>query len=89
MSCKNLLLVRSKILSLFVNTLTADGKYSRHNWKISSNKFKRNYLKNEKLNLDFSLRSWNLHQILSILKKKDESHSLSISEIIDSERGGY
>ena len=32
---------------------------------------------------------WNLHEMGNIFLKKGESSSLSISEIIDSKRGGY
>ena len=38
--------------------------------KIFKSQFKRNYLKNEKLFLNFLFHFWNLHQILNILKKK-------------------
>ena len=37
--------------------------------------------------MDFFLAFWNLHEMENIFKKK--SSSLSISEIIDSKRGGY
>ena len=35
------------------------------------------------------MRFLNLHEMENIFKKKGESSSLSISEIIDSKRGGY
>ena len=38
--------------------------------RIFNSQFKCNYLKNEKLFLDFLLHFWNLAQILNILKKK-------------------
>ena len=34
------------------------------------NNFKRHYLKNKKIFLDFSLPFWNVHEIYSIVKKK-------------------
>ena len=37
---------------------------------ISRNKFKRHYLNNERLFVDFLLHFWNVHQIYNILKKK-------------------
>ena len=56
---------------------------------ISRNKFKRHYLKNKKLFLDFLLAflkcAWKLEHFL----KKGESPRLIISEIMDCERGGY
>ena len=35
------------------------------------------------------MRFWNLYEMENIFNKKGESSSLSISEIIDSKRGGY
>ena len=35
------------------------------------------------------MRFWNLYEMENIFKKKRESSSLNISEIIDSKRGGY
>ena len=37
---------------------------------ISNNNFKRHYLKNKRLFLDFLLNFWNVHEILNILEKK-------------------
>ena len=54
-----------------------------------SHNFKRHYLKNKKLFLDFLLHFWNVHEIYSIFKTKDEYPSLIISEIIDAETRGY
>ena len=54
LSLKKLLLVRSEILGLFLNTLTANNKYCRCNRENFRNKVKRNYLKNQKLVLKFS-----------------------------------
>ena len=36
----------------------------------SRNKFKRHYLKNKRLFLEFFLYFWNVHEILNILEKK-------------------
>ena len=38
--------------------------------KISRNKSKRDYLKNNRLFIDFLLHFWNMHEILKILWKK-------------------
>ena len=57
--------------------------------RIYRNIFKRQHLKNKKFSLDFLLNFWNVHEIWSIFKKKDEYSSLIISEIIDAERRGY
>ena len=89
-------LIRSDILGLFVNTLTADNMYSRcliiseinvHNF--ADQKFKCHYLNNEKTFSGFFLAflkcAWNLEHF----EKKDEYPSLIISEIMDCERGVY
>ena len=55
---------------------------------ISRNQFESNYLKNEKLFLEFFLHFRNLHEILNIFKKKDDLHSWFISEITHSKRRG-
>ena len=46
------------------------------------NKFKRYYLKNGSLFLDFLLHYWNVHEIQNIWEKKDECPSLNIPEIV-------
>ena len=43
---------------------------------ISRNKFKRHYLKNKRLFVDFLLHFGNVDEIYNILKKKDEYPSL-------------
>ena len=71
LSWNKLLSVRSEGLELFVNTLTGNDKYSPGNiiGSIYRNKFKQDYLRNQKLFPNFSLRFWNLYQIVSILEK--------------------
>ena len=82
-------LVRSKILGLFVNTLTAEYKYSRRNMQTLTQQVQK------PLSLKQKTFSWFLFSFLKSTwngehsQKKGESSSLSISEIIDSERGGY
>ena len=51
--------------------------------KIYGNNFKRHYLRNKRLYLDFLLHFWSVHQ------KKDDYPSLIISEIIDAKRRSY
>ena len=58
-------------------------------WRIFYSNFKRYYLKNRKLFLDFLLHFWNVHEIQNIWEKKDECPSLIICEFIFSERGCY
>ena len=57
--------------------------------RFSNNKFKRLYLKKEKLSVDFLLHFWNVHEIWNILRKKKEYPSLIITEVIASERDIY
>ena len=57
--------------------------------RFSYNNFKRLYLRKERLYENFLLHFWNVHEILNILKKKEEHYSLIITEIIASERDVY
>ena len=57
--------------------------------RIFRSKFKRHYLRNKRLFLDFLLHLWNVNDIKSISKKKDGYPNLNISEIIDAERRDY
>ena len=56
-------LVWSEILRLFVNTLTADNKYSRSNVHNFEQQVQTHYLKNKRLFVDFLLHFWNVHEI--------------------------
>ena len=69
--------------------MTAEYKYSRRNMQTFTQQVQTPFSLKKKLFLNFLLRFWNLHEMENILKKKGESSSLSISEIIDSKRGGY
>ena len=103
LSWKKSALVRSKILGLFVNTLTAEYTYSRRNMQTFTQKvqFSSHYADFHATSSDaiifktkdflwiFYCRFWNLHEMENNFEKKGESSSLSISEIIDYKRGGY
>ena len=82
-------LVRSKILRLFVNTLTADYTYSRRNMQTFAQQLQTPLsLKQKSFSgffIAFLKSTWNGEHF----EKKGKSSSLSISEIIDSKRGGY
>ena len=56
---------------------------------ISSNKFKRHYLKNKRLFDQFFIAFLKYACNLEPFEKKDEYFSLIISEIMACERGGY
>ena len=77
------------MLGPFVNTLTAEYTYTRRNMQIFTQQVQTPLsLKQETSSAFFNafLKStWNGEHF----QKKGESSSLSISEIIDSKRGGY
>ena len=82
-------LVTSEIFRLFVNTLTPDDKYSRRNMQIFWQQLQTLLSQKEKtffwLFIAFLKRGWNLEHS----EKKEEYPSLSITEIIASERDVY
>ena len=82
-------LVRSKILGLFVNTLTAEYMYSGRNMPTFTQQVQTPLSLKQKTVCGFFIlflkSTWNGEHF----QKKGESSSLSISEIIDSKRGGY
>ena len=79
----------SEILRLFVNTLTADNKYSRCNAHKFAQQVQTPLSKIQKTFCGFFIGflkcTWNLEYF----EKKDEYPSLIISEIMDCESGGY
>ena len=89
LSWKKSVLVRSKILGLFVNKLTAEYKYSRRNMQTFAQEVQTPLSWNQKTYsgffISFLKSTWNVEQF----QKKGEFSSLSISEIIHSKRGGY
>ena len=89
LSWKKSALVRSKILGLFVNTLTAEYSYSRRNMQTLTQQVQTPLSLKQKtfswFFIAFLKSTWNGEHF----PKKGESSSLSISEIIDSKRGGY
>ena len=89
LSWKMSVLVISKILGLFVNTLTAEYTYSRRNMQTLTQQVQTPLSLKQKIFSGFFIAvlqsAWNGEHF----QKKGESSSLSISEIIDSKRGGY
>ena len=89
MSWKKSALVRCKILELFVNTFTAESTYSRRNMQTFTQQVQTLLSLKQKTFSGFFIAflksTWNGEHF----EKKGESSSLSISEIIDSKRGGY
>ena len=89
LSCKKLPSVWYEILSLFVNALTVDDKYSRSNMQNFPEQFQTPLSQKQKTFSGFFIAflkyAWNLEHF----QKKDKYPSLIISEIIDAERRGY
>ena len=89
LSWKQSALVRSIILGLFVNTLPAEYMYSGRNMRIFTQQVMTSFsLKQKNFSgffIAFLKSTWNGEHF----QKKGESSSLSISDIIDSKRGGY
>ena len=89
MSRKKSALVWSEILRLFVNTLTADNKYSLCNMDNFAKQVQTPLYQKQKTFCGFFIAfvkcAWNLEHF----EKKDEYPSLIISEIMDCERGAY
>ena len=81
-------LVKSKILGLFVNKLTADYTYSRRNMQTFTQQVQTSLSLKQKpfsgFFISFLKSTWNREHF----QKKGESSSLSISEIINSKTGG-
>ena len=77
------------MLTLFVNTLTTDDKYSRRNM-LNFGKQLEAQLSQKKKNFSEIFPSFLKYaSSLEHFEKKDEDPSLVISKVIDSERGGY
>ena len=89
LSWKKSALVRSKILGLFVNTLTAEYMYSGRNMQTFTQQVQTPLSLKQKsfsgLFIDFLKSTWNGEHF----QKKGESSSLNISEVIDARTGGY
>ena len=78
-----------EILSLFVNALTADDKYSCSNMQNLPQQFQTPASQKQKtfswFFIAFLKCAWNLEHF----QKKDDYPNLIISEIIEAERRGY
>ena len=84
-----MLLIKYQTVGLFVNTLTADDKYSHHS--------RENFL--QQIQMQLSQKPKKVSEVFfaflkcatnpDYFEKKYEPHSLSISEIVDYERGDY
>ena len=89
MSSTKSAIVCSEILSLFVNTLTTDDKYSRRNMLNFSQQLEAPLSQKQKAFSVFFVAFPKCALNLEHLEKKDEYPSQVISRIINSERSGY
>ena len=83
------MLVRSTILGLFVNTLTAEYTYSRRNMHTFTQQVQTHLSLKQKTFSGFFIAFLKSTLNGEHFQKKGEYSSLSISEIIDSKRGCY
>ena len=83
------LLLRSEISELSVNTLSADGKYFCHYKKNLAQQRQLQLSKKSKVSSGNFIAFVKYTSHSRYFEKKDEPHSLSISDIFDSERGCY
>ena len=77
------------MLGLFVNTLSAEYKYSRCNMQTFAQQVQTPLSWKQKTFSGFFIAFLDSTLNGENFQKKGESSSLSISEIIDSKRGGY
>ena len=82
-------LVSCEILTLFVNTLTTDDKYSSRNMLNFTKQLETLLSQKEKTYSGFFLAFLKCALNLEHFGKKYEYPSLIISKVIDSERGDY
>ena len=82
-------IVRSEILTLSVNTLTTDDKYSRRNMLNFTQQLEALLSQKQNTFSGFFIAFLKCALNLEHFEKKDEYPSLVISRICDSERGGY
>ena len=89
LSWKTSLLVRSEISGLFGNTLTADHMYSRNYLReISATCLNAVISKTENIIETFFAFSQSAQNFVHF-EKKNQLHSLNISEVIDSKKCGF
>ena len=86
---KKLLLVRFEILALFLKTMTTDDKISRRkrDYFAQQNQMQLSQEPKTFSRYFFAFRKFKSN--FEYFEKRQESHSLSISQIIGYERGGY
>ena len=89
MSWNKSAIVGSEILTMFVNTLTNDDKYSRRNMLNFTQQLEAPFSLKQKTFSRFFIAFLKCALNLEDFEKKDEYSSLVTSKVIDSEKGGY
>ena len=84
-----MILVRSELLGHFLNTLTSDYKYSRQNLENLWKQVPRQIYRKTQTFSSFFVAFLKSTLNFEYFEKKDQSHSLSINEIINCETGNY
>ena len=84
-----MILVRSELLGQFLNTLTSDYKYSRQNLENLWQQVPRQISRKAQFFSGFFVTFLKSTLNFEYFEKKDQSHSLSINEIINCEKGNY
>ena len=77
------------MLGLFVNILNADDNYCRYNRENFPQQIQMQLSQKPKTFSAFFIGFLKSKSNFQCFEKKDECHSVSISQIIDSERGDY
>ena len=89
LSCKKSTLVKFKIVGFFVNTLTADDKYSSRNIQNLTQQLQTAIDQKQKAFYRIFITYLKSRRSSDVFAQKDESPSFSIYEIIDAEKCGY
>ena len=84
-----MILVRSELLGQFLNTLTSDYKCSRQNLENLWQQVPRQISWKAQTFSGFFVTFLKSTLNFKYFEKKDQSHSLSINEIINCEKGNY
>ena len=84
-----MILVRSELLGQFLNTLTCDYKCSRQNLENLWQQVPRQMSRKAQTFSGFFVAFLKSMLNFEYFEKKDQSHSLSINEIINCETGNY
>ena len=89
LSCKKSTLVKFKIVGFFVNTLTADDKYSSRNIQNFTQELQTAIYQKQKAFYRIFITYLKARRSSNEFAQKDESPSFSIYEVINGEKCGY